>query len=158
MILPEPQPVLTPDSKLPGTDGQKMSKSYGNTIALREDADEVDRKIRTMPTDPARVRRTDPGDPEKCPVWQLHQVYSDAETQDWVQKGCRSAGIGCIECKKPVIDAVNAQLEPVRARAAEFEDSPDLVKRVINDGCEKARDECRATLEDVRHAMGLGYR
>ncbi len=158
MILPEPQPVLTPDSKLPGTDGQKMSKSYGNTIALREDADEVDRKIRTMPTDPARVRRTDPGDPEKCPVWQLHQVYSDAETQDWVQKGCRSAGIGCIECKKPVIDAVNAQLDPVRARAAEFEDSPDLVKRVINDGCEKARDECRATLEDVRHAMGLGYR
>jgi tryptophanyl-tRNA synthetase len=158
VILPEPQPMLTPASKMPGLDGQKMSKSYGNTIALRDDPEVVAQKLRTMPTDPARVRRTDPGDPEKCPVWQLHQVYSTTETKDWVQKGCRSAGIGCLECKQPVIDAVLAELAPMRERAREFEASPELVRNVIEEGCAAAREVAADTLEEVRRAMGLSYR
>ena len=158
VILPEPQALLTPESKMPGLDGQKMSKSYGNTIALREQPDEVERKIRTMQTDPARIRRTDPGEPGKCPVWKLHEVYSDNETQEWVQEGCRSAGIGCLECKKPVIDAVIEELRPIRERAREYEDNPDLVRGIIADGNEAARDEARETLERVREAMGLKYR
>jgi tryptophanyl-tRNA synthetase len=116
MILSEPQALLTEASKMPGLDGQKMSKSYNNTITLREDADSVTRKIRTMPTDPARVRRSDPGDPDKCPVWEFHKVYSDDTTRDWVRKGCTSAGIGCLECKQPVIDAVLKEQEPMRER------------------------------------------
>jgi tryptophanyl-tRNA synthetase len=158
VILPEPQALLTPESKMPGLDGQKMSKSYGNTIALREEPDEVERKIRTMQTDPARIRLTDPGDPDKCPVWQLHQVYSDSDTQQWVQQGCRSAGIGCLECKKPVIDAVIEELRPIRDRAREYEKNPDLVRSIIADGNEAARSEARETLERVREAMGLSYR
>lgn len=158
VILPEPQALLTPDAKMPGLDGQKMSKSYGNTIALREEPDVVDQKIRTMQTDPARIRRTDPGDPNKCPVWQMHEVYSDEATQEWVQSGCRSADIGCIDCKKPVIDAVNAELDPIRKRAREYDNSPDMVRSIIADGCEAARDAARQTLDAVRESMGLMYR
>jgi tryptophanyl-tRNA synthetase len=158
IILPEPQVLLTKTAKMPGLDGQKMSKSYGNTIALREDPAEVERKIRTMPTDPARVRRTDPGEPEKCPVWALHQVYSDESTCQWVQEGCRSAGIGCLECKQPVIDAVRAELRPIQERARDYESDPSAVRTIINEGCEAARDMARDTLDEVRRAMGLSYR
>ena len=158
VILAEPQALLTPESKMPGLDGQKMSKSYGNTISLREAPDDIDQKIRTMMTDPARVRLTDPGNPDNCPVWQLHQVYSDGARQEWVQEGCRSAGIGCLDCKKPVIDAIVAELQPMRERAREYEDNPDEVRGLIADGCEAARDEARETLDSVREAMGLQYR
>ena len=158
IILPEPQALLTPASKMPGLDGQKMSKSYGNFISLREEPDAVDEKIRRMPTDPARVRRTDPGNPENCPVWQLHEVYSDDSIRQWVDHGCRSAGIGCLECKKPVIDAVQAELEPIRRRAADHMRNPDLVRTLIAEGCEDAREAARDTLEEVRAAMGLSYR
>ncbi len=157
MILSEPQSMLTKASRMPGLDGQKMSKSYGNTISLREDEAEVNRKIRTMPTDPARIRRTDPGDPDKCPVWQLHQVYSSEDTKQWVQVGCRSAGIGCIECKQPVIAAVLEEQKPMRERAQQYLDDPSLVKNIIADGCEKARKLATETMRDVREAMGLGY-
>jgi len=155
VILPEPMPLLTKASKMPGLDGQKMSKSYNNTIALRDDPLEVERALRTMPTDPARVRRTDPGTPEKCPVWQFHQVYSNDTVRDWVRQGCSSAGIGCIECKQPVIDAVLGELAPLRERAAEYTAQPDLVRTVINEGCERAREVARETMEEVRHAMSL---
>ncbi len=158
VILPEPQPLLTPASKMPGLDGHKMSKSYDNVIALRDDPNEVTEKLRTMPTDPARVRRSDPGEPERCPVWQLHQVYSSDETREWVQDGCRGAKFGCLDCKQPVIDAVLAELEPLRERAREYEDNPDLVRSIITEGCDQARDMARETLEDVRQAMGLEYR
>ncbi len=157
IILPEPQALLTPMSKMPGLDGQKMSKSYGNTITLREAPESVQRKLRTMPTDPARGRRTDPGDPEKCPVWPLHQVYSTDEVKDWVQQGCRSAGIGCLECKQPVIDAVLAEQVPIRERAQEFIANPNLVRNIVAEGCEAARDVARATLTEVRQVMGLQY-
>jgi tryptophanyl-tRNA synthetase len=157
LILVEPQARLTESSRLPGLDGQKMSKSYGNAIALREDKDSVTRKIRTMPTDPARVRRTDPGNPEKCPVWQLHQVYSDSATKEWVVKGCTSAGIGCLECKQPVIDAVLKEQEPMRERAQQYLDDPSLVRAIIADGCDKARKLAQETMRDVREAMGLSY-
>ena len=158
VILPEPQPLLTKASKMPGLDGQKMSKSYGNTISLRADTDEVAKQLRTMPTDPARVRRSDPGDPARCPVWQFHEVYSDDATRTWVDEGCRSAGIGCIECKQPVIDAVLAELQPIQARAREFEEQPDVVRNILNEGCENAREVARDTMEEVRHVMSLDYR
>ncbi|NND60284.1 MAG: tryptophan--tRNA ligase [Gammaproteobacteria bacterium] len=158
VILVEPQAMLTPVPKFPGLDGQKMSKSYNNTISLREDIDDVQKKIRTMPTDPARVRRSDPGEPEKCPVWEWHKVYSDDKTRDWVQQGCRSAGIGCVECKKPVIDAVIAEVEPIQQRVAEMESNPDMVRGIVSEGCERARDTARETMDEVRHAMGLQYR
>ena len=157
-ILVEPQPLLTKVSKMPGLDGQKMSKSYGNTIELRDPPKAVEDKVKRMPTDPARVRRTDPGDPAKCPVWPLHQVYSNAETQAWVQQGCRSAGIGCLECKRPVIEAINAELEPMRARAAAYESNPERVREVVEHGCAAAREAARDTMEEVRDAMGLAYR
>ena len=157
VILTEPQALLTPASKMPGLDGRKMSKSYNNAITLRDTEDEVMNKIRTMPTDPARVRLTDAGDPDKCPVWQWHLVYSDDSTRDWVQQGCKSAGIGCLECKKPLIDALQEELKPIRIRAEEYSGNPDLVKSIVAEGCEKARDAARQTLEDVREAMGLGY-
>lgn len=155
IILPEPQALLTKASKMPGLDGQKMSKSYDNTISLRDSPAEVEKALRTMPTDPARVRRTDPGDPEKCPVWQFHQVYSDSSVHEWVQQGCRSAGIGCLECKQPIIDAVLAELTPIQERAREYEAQPDLVRSILNEGCDKARDVARETMEEVRHAMSL---
>ncbi len=157
MILSEPQAMLTAASKMPGLDGQKMSKSYNNTIGLREDEASVTKKIRTMPTDPARVRRTDVGDPDKCPVWQLHQVYSSEDTKQWVQKGCRSAGIGCLECKQPVIQAVLDEQKPMRERAQMYLDDPVLVRNIISDGCEKARKLASVTMRDVREAMGLSY-
>lgn len=157
MILAEPGALLTEASKMPGLDGQKMSKSYNNTITLREDEASVTQKIRRMPTDPARVRRTDAGDPDKCPVWQLHQVYSDVACKDWVQKGCRSAGIGCLECKQPVIDGILREQAPMRERAQIYLDNPKLVRSIIADGNEKARTLARETMRDVRAAMGLNY-
>ena len=156
-ILVEPKALLTEASRLPGLDGQKMSKSYGNTIGLREDRDSVVKKMRTMPTDPARVRRTDPGEPEKCPVWQFHKVYSGKDTQDWVLQGCRSAGIGCLECKQPVIDAVLKEQEPMRERAQQYLDNPKLVREIVQEGCGKARALAQETMQDVRSAMGLSY-
>ncbi len=157
MILSEPQALLTEASKMPGLDGQKMSKSYDNTITLREEPESVARKIRTMPTDPARVRRSDPGDPAKCPVWDLHKVYSDEATRQWVQQGCRSAGIGCLECKQPVIDAVLKELGPMRERAKPYLDDPTLVRNIIADGCDRARKLATETMREVRGAMGLDY-
>lgn len=158
VILPEPQAMLTPAAKMPGLDGRKMSKSYNNAISMREAPEKVDEKIRTMPTDPARVRRTDPGDPEKCPVWQWHQVYSDDDTLTWVKQGCTSAGIGCLDCKKPLIKAVQEELEPIHRRAQDYLSHPDLVKSIVAEGCEKAREAAKQTLEEVRDAMGLSYR
>ncbi len=158
IILPEPQALLTPASKMPGLDGQKMSKSYGNTISLREEPEQVEKKLRTMPTDTKRVRRDDPGNPADCPVWQLHEVYSSDEVKDWVQQGCTSAGIGCLDCKGPVIDAVQAELAPIRERAQEYANDSTLVRNIVRDGRDAARDVARATLDEVRQAMGLSYR
>jgi tryptophanyl-tRNA synthetase len=157
-ILPEPDVLLTRTPKVPGLDGRKMSKSYGNTIGLREDPAEVAKKLRTMQTDPARVRRSDPGDPAKCPVYDLHRIYSSPETQSWAAAGCKSAGIGCLECKKPLIDAVVAEIEGIRARAKEYEDNRDAVRAIVAEGCEKAREAARETMQEVRAAMGLEYR
>ncbi len=156
-ILVEPEALLTEASRMPGLDGQKMSKSYGNGIFLREAPESVTRKIRSMPTDPARVRRTDPGNPDKCPVWQLHQVYTDEQTHKWVRAGCTSAGIGCLECKQPVIDGVLAEQKPMFERAQQYLDDPTLVKNIVADGCEKARKLAEDTMRDVRESMGLGY-
>jgi tryptophanyl-tRNA synthetase len=157
MILVEPGSLLTEASRMPGLDGQKMSKSYGNTIALREDADSITKKVRTMQTDPQRVRRTDVGDPEKCPVWQFHQIYSSDDVKQWVQNGCRSAGIGCIECKQPVIEGILKEQEPMRERARMYEEEPQLVKNILADGCEKARKLAQETMRDVREAIGVEY-
>jgi tryptophanyl-tRNA synthetase len=157
MILAEPAALLTEASRMPGLDGQKMSKSYNNTITLREDADSIVKKIRTMPTDPARVRRTDVGDPDKCPVWQLHQIYSSESTKEWARNGCTTAGIGCLDCKQPVIEGVLDELAPMRERAKVYLEDPTLVKNIIADGCEKARRLAQDTMRDVREAMGLGY-
>jgi tryptophanyl-tRNA synthetase len=157
LILVEPDVLLTESSKLPGLDGQKMSKSYDNTIGLREEAHSVTRKIRTMPTDPARVKRNDPGDPAKCPVWEFHLVYSDDKTRAWAEQGCRTAGIGCLECKQPVIDAVLAEQAPMRERAQKYLDDPTLVRNIVADGCEKARRLAHETMREVREAMGLSY-
>ena len=157
IILPEPQAMLTHAPKMPGLDGRKMSKSYDNVISLREPPAEVEKKLRTMPTDPARVHRTDPGNPDKCPVWDFHLVYSDQEKKDWVQNGCRSAKIGCLECKQPIIDAVLAELKPMQERAAEFSRDPLAVKSIIVDGTKRAQEVAEATLTEVRAAIGLGY-
>ena len=157
IILPEPQALLTSASRMPGIDGQKMSKSYGNTISVRELPEDVIKKIRTMPTDPARVRRTDAGDPARCPVWQLHSVYSNEETKQWVDKGCKSAGIGCLECKQPVIDAILAEQQPMFERAQKYLDDPSLLRSIIADGCDKARKVAQETMREVREAMGLAY-
>ncbi len=158
IILPEPQALLTPAARMPGLDGRKMSKSYNNTIGLREDPEAVRKKLKTMPTDPARVRRTDPGDPEKCPVWQLHKVYSNEETCGWVQEGCTSAGIGCLDCKQPVIDAVLTEITELQRRAEEYIANPGMVRSIIDEGCEAARDVARDTLDEVRQAIGLNYK
>ena len=157
MILIEPEYKLTPASKMPGLDGQKMSKSYNNTISMREDPDAVAKKIKTMPTDPARIRLTDVGDPDKCPVWQLHEVYSNDETKAWVQQGCRTAGIGCIACKGPVIESVLEELKPIQERARQYAEDPTLIKNVVAEGCERARKMARETMREVREAMGLSY-
>jgi len=155
VILPEPAALLTTVSRMPGLDGRRMAKSYGNSISLREEPESVTKKIRTMPTDPARVRRTDPGEPELCPVWPLHLVYSDEATKQWVQTGCRTAGIGCLECKQPVIDAIVRELGPLRERAQKYLDDPTLVRDIVADGCDKARAMAGDTMRDVRAAMGL---
>lgn len=157
IILVEPQALLTKASKLPGLDGQKMSKSYQNTIALREGAESITKKVRTMPTDPARVRKTDPGNPVHCPVWQFHEVYSDEGTKQWVQSGCISAGIGCLECKEPVIQAILKEQQPMLERAQQYLDDPSLLRALIADGCDKARKTAQETMRDVREAMGLDY-
>jgi tryptophanyl-tRNA synthetase len=157
VILPEPQPLLTETPKVPGLDGQKMSKSYGNAIMLREDPASITQKIRTMQTDPARVHRSDPGTPEKCPVWSLHQIYSDQARQAWVRKGCTTAGIGCLDCKQPVIDAIIAEQEPIKERAQKYLDDPSLVRAIVADGCERARKLAEETMRDVREVMGLAY-
>jgi len=155
-ILPEPQALLTPNAKLPGLDGQKMSKSYHNTIALREEPDSVVKKIKGMMTDPARVRRNDPGNPDLCPVWSFHLLYSSEDTQQWVQNGCRSADIGCIDCKKPLAESINHALDPMRIRVKELQNDIGFVRQVLSDGAEKAREEAESTLEEVRNVMGLG--
>jgi tryptophanyl-tRNA synthetase len=157
-IFPEPQALLTPASKMMGLDGQKMSKSYGNTISLRENPSVVEDKIKTMPTDPARVRLTDPGEPSKCPVWNLHEVYSDDDLKEWVVEGCTKAKIGCLDCKKPLIESVLKEQGPIRERAEEYMNDPETVRGIIADGCDAARDVARETLEEVRDAMGLIYR
>ena len=157
IILVEPQPLLTKASKMPGLDGQKMSKSYNNTIALRDSPDRVEKMLRTMPTDTNRVRLTDPGDPARCPVWQFHEVYSDESTQAWVKEGCKSAGIGCIDCKKPVIEAVIAELEPMQTRVKEFEQQPELVREIIEQGNRQARIIAQQTMEEVRQVMSLRF-
>ena len=154
-ILPEPQVLLTPTPKVPGLDGRKMSKSYGNTIGLREDPDAVARKLRTMQTDPARQRRTDAGDPSKCPVYELHAVYSDEPTREWVQQGCRSAGIGCLDCKKPLIDKVVAEAQGMQERARPFQQDPGLVNQVLQEGAARAREAAGQTMADVRRVMNL---
>ena len=158
MILPEPQPLLTRSSKVPGLDGQKMSKSYHNTIGLREDPASVEKKIKTMPTDPARVRLSDPGDPNKCPVWEFHLLYSNEDVKSWVQESCQSAAIGCLECKQKVIDEVLDEQLPIRERAQQYMEDSNAIKTIIAEGCEKARDVARETLDEVRQAMGLSYR
>jgi tryptophanyl-tRNA synthetase len=154
-ILPEPQVLLTAAPKVPGLDGRKMSKSYGNTIGLREDPQLVTEKLRAMKTDPARVRRTDPGDPDKCPVWDLHKIYSDEATRHWANAGCRSAGIGCLDCKQPLIDKIVEEVSVMRRRGQEFEEHPELIRDIVAEGAEKAREVARQTLEDVRRAMHL---
>jgi len=158
LIFPEPRALLTPAARMPGIDGQKMSKSYDNTITLREAPASVEEKIRTMPTDPARVRRSDPGHPDKCPVWGLHEIYADDDQKTWVWEGCQSAGIGCLECKQPVIDAILKEQQPIRERATEYIKDPAMVRAIIAEGCEAAREVARETLEEVRGAMGLDYR
>lgn len=158
MILVEPDALLTEASRLPGLDGQKMSKSYNNAVGLRESPEVVTKKIRTMPTDPARVKRTDPGEPERCPVWQFHQVYSDEKTREWAANGCRTAGIGCLDCKQPVIDRVLAEQGPMRERAQRYLDDPTLVRSIVADGCDKARELARETMREVREVMGLDYK
>jgi tryptophanyl-tRNA synthetase len=157
VVLPEPGPLLTETPKVPGLDGQKMSKSYGNAIFMREEPAEVTKKIRTMQTDPARVRRSDKGDPDRCPVWGLHQIYSDTATREWVVKGCTTAGIGCLDCKQPLIDAIIREQEPIRERAQRYVDDPQLVRNIVADGCERARKLAEETMRDVRAAMGLDY-
>jgi tryptophanyl-tRNA synthetase len=158
VVLPEPSVLLTKTPKVPGLDGRKMSKSYGNTIGLREDPASVEKKLKAMQTDPARVRRSDPGDPDKCPVWDLHRIYSDDATQAWVQQGCRTAGIGCLDCKKPVIESVLKQLEGFRQRAREYVEDPERLRTIVSEGCERAREAARATMDEVREAVRLDYR
>lgn len=157
MILAEPGALLTEAARMPGLDGQKMSKSYNNTLMLREEPEVVTRKIRGMKTDTQRVRRTDPGDPDRCPVWQFHIIYSSEDTKQWVQQGCRSAGIGCLDCKQPVIDAVLREQAPIHERARQYEEDPMLLRNIVADGCERARKLASETMRDVREAMGLNY-
>jgi tryptophanyl-tRNA synthetase len=158
IILPEPQSLLSEQAKMPGLDGEKMSKSYNNIIALREEPGVVEAKIRTMQTDPARVRLTDPGEPGNCPVFALHQVYSNQEVLDWSTAGCRAGSIGCIDCKQPLIDSINVEQDLIRNRAQQFEEDADLVHAVIQEGSEKARIIARETMEDVKEAVGISYR
>jgi tryptophanyl-tRNA synthetase len=156
-ILTEPQALHTEVTKLPGLDGTKMSKSYGNAIAMREPPEKVEAKILKMPTDPQRVRRTDPGDPERCPVWQFHKVYSDDATRQWAQQGCTTAGIGCTDCKRPVIEAIQREQKVWIERAEPYLAEPKKIQWIIEMGTERARTVARQTMADVREAMGLSY-
>lgn len=156
-ILTEPDVLLTETSKLPGLDGDKMAKSRNNSIAMRDDPAVVTEKVRGMKTDPARARRSDPGNPERCPVWEFHKVYSDADTRAWVQQGCTSAGIGCLDCKQPVIDAIVREQQPWRERAETYLANPKQVHWIVEMGTERARTVARQTMKDVREAMGLNY-
>lgn len=156
-ILPEPQALLTETARLTGLDGEKMSKSYGNAIAMRDAPEVVEQKIRTMPTDPSRVHRSDPGDPARCPVWQFHRLYSDADTQAWAVQGCKSAGIGCLDCKQPVIAAILKEQLPWRERAEQYLSNPKQVQWIVEVGAERARAVARKTMREVRTAMGLAY-
>ena len=158
IILPEPEALVSKTAKLTGLDGRKMSKSYNNTIALTEEASSVAIKVKTMQTDPARVRRTDPGEPFKCPVWDLHEIYSTTEVKDWVLTGCRSAGIGCLECKGQLLDAMAKELDPIRERALEYKKNMSAVRNIVQEGIANARDVAKATLQEVRTAMGISYR
>ncbi len=157
IILPEPVSLLTKASKMPGLDGQKMSKSYGNTISLRDKSEEIEAKVKRMPTDPARIKLTDPGDPNKCPVWQLHKIYSDSQTRDWVVDGCTKAKMGCVECKQPVIKAIQVELMPMQENIAKYQADPDLIKQIIHEGSQKARGVAKETMEEVRDSMGITY-
>jgi tryptophanyl-tRNA synthetase len=157
VILPEPQVLLTEASRLPGLDGAKMSKSYNNSIAIREDKASLEQKVKRMPTDPARVKRTDAGDPARCPVWEFHKVYSSPEVRGWVEQGCKSAGIGCLDCKQPVIDGMLKEQQPMLARAEPYVANPRIVRDIVDAGTERARVVARETMRDVREAMGLNY-
>ena len=157
IILIEPKALLTKASKMPGLDGQKMSKSYENMISLRDEPEVITQKINKMLTDPARIKLSDPGDPNKCPVWQMHQIYSPQDTLDWVVEGCTKAKIGCIECKGPVIDSVISELGPMQERIAKYQSNPNLIQEIIFDGSERARSVAKNTLEEVRDAMGITY-
>ncbi len=157
IILPEPVSLLTKASKMPGLDGQKMSKSYGNTISLRDKAEEIEAKVKRMPTDPARIKLTDAGDPNKCPVWQLHEIYSDSQTRDWVVDGCTKAKMGCVECKQPVIKAIQVELMPMQENIAKYQADPDLIKQIIHEGSQKARGVAKETMAEVRDSMGITY-
>ncbi len=157
VVLIEPDVLLTSASKLPGLDGRKMSKSYGNAIGIREDAASIEKKIREMPTDPARVKLSDKGDPAKCPVWQFHLVYSDENRKKWVTEGCTTAGIGCIECKKTVSDAILAEQQPMLDRAKTYVSNPARVREIVDTGCKRAQGVAQQTMFDVRKAMGLNY-
>ena len=157
IILTEPEALLTEASKMPGLDGQKMSKSYDNTISLREDPEVIKQKVNRMPTDPARIKLTDPGDPNKCPVWQMHQIYSTEETRNWVNDGCTNAKIGCIECKKPVVESIVSELEPIQEEISKYESNPNLIQEIIFEGSERARVVAKSTMEEVKDAMGITY-
>lgn len=154
-ILPEPEALLTKASKLPGLDGQKMSKSYNNVISLRENKKDVELKVKKMPTDPARVKISDKGNPNKCPVWKLHEIYSNEQTKDFVIYSCTNAKIGCIECKNPLIEAINNELEPIQDKIKSYENNSQYIEEIIFSGCENASKVARQTMEDVRNAMGI---
>jgi len=158
IILPEPEALLTKASKMPGLDGRKMSKSYKNTLSLRDSMDTIEKKIKKMPTDPARVRRTDPGNPDNCPVWQFHQIYSPVDVKSWVKRGCAEASIGCIDCKQPIIETVQKELQPIQTRAKEFIANVNLVNNILKEGKEAASDVASDTLKDVRQAIGIQYK
>ena len=158
LLLPEPQALLSESPKLSGLDGRKMSKSTSNSIFLRDSPAEIEEKINRMPTDPARVHRQDPGEPARCPVWSMHETHSERDVCDWAEQGCRTAGIGCLECKAPLIDAIKLELAPLQERAGDYEQNPDLVRSILAEGAEHARDEARETLSVARQAMGLNYR
>ena len=157
IILIEPEVLLTKNSKMPGLDGQKMSKSYNNGIFLRDSASEVKQKVNKMVTDPARVHLTDPGDPNKCPVWNLHEIYGKQDQLDWVMDGCTKAKMGCIECKKPVVDSIVAELKPIQESIEKYKSEPNLIQEIIFDGSERARRVAKETMQEVRDAMGLTY-
>ena len=154
-IFPEPQPLLTPMAKLPGTDGRKMSKSYGNAILLSEPEADIRQKLKTMVTDPARVRRTDPGNPQVCPVYSLHKIYSPAEKIKEVEVGCTTAGIGCIQCKGWVADNLITQIKPLQERRAKYEQNPRQVWDMLEAGSERARKIAEQTMADVRQSMNF---